>query len=72
MVCFHSNTLRRGLYNEILFEYKYDKYLGAFGFVFVRGNNGTINSLFLCTKTNGATGSRAAATYHINEGVSVK
>ena len=36
----------------ILFDCKYDKYLGAFGFVLLSRNNGTIRSLFVCTKTN--------------------
>ena len=31
---------------------KYDKYLGAFEFVLVNRNNGTIKSLFVCTKAN--------------------
>ena len=29
---------------------KYDKYVGAFEFVLVNRNNGTIKSLFVCTK----------------------
>ena len=36
-------------------------------------NNGTINPLFVCTRANYyGSGLRAAATYHANEGVSVK
>ena len=50
----------------------YDKYLGAFGFVLVSRNNRTIKLLFVCTKANYGSGFRAAATYHANEGVSVK
>ena len=57
---------------RILFDYKYDKYLGAFGFVLVSKNNGTIRPLFVCTEANYESGLRAAATYHANEGVSVK
>ena len=57
---------------RILFDYKYDKYLGTFGFVLVSRNNGTIRPLFVCTKANYGGGLRAAATYHANEGVSVK
>ena len=60
------------LYNEILFDCKYDKYLGASGFVLVSRNNGTIQPLFVCTEANYESGLRAAATYHANEGVSVK
>ena len=56
----------------ILFDYKYDKYLVASGFVLVSRNNGTIRPLFVCTKANYGSGLRAAATYHANEGVSVK
>ena len=41
-------------------------------FVFVNRNNGTIRSLFVCTKANYVSGLRAAARYHANEGVSVK
>ena len=44
----------------ILFDYKYYKYLGAFGFVLASRNNGTIESLFVCTKANyGSSLSRA-------------
>ena len=57
---------------RILFDYQYDKYLGAFGFVFVNRNSGTIKPLFVCTEANYGSGLRAAATYHANEGVSVK
>ena len=57
---------------RILFDHKYDKYLGAFGFVLVSRNNRTIKLLFVCTKANYGGGLRAAATYHANEGVSVK
>ena len=60
------------LYKEILFDYKYDKYLAAFGFILVSKNNGTIRPLFVCTEANYESGLRAAATYHANEGVSVK
>ena len=49
-----------------------DKYLGAFGLVLVSMNNGTIRPLFVCTEANYENGLRAAATYHANEGVSVK
>ena len=31
---------------------KYDKYLGTFEFVLLNRNNGTIKSLFVCTKAN--------------------
>ena len=57
---------------RILLDLKYDKYLGAFGLVLVRMNNGTIRPLFVCTEANYESGLRAAATYHANEGVSVK
>ena len=57
---------------RILFDYKYDKYLGASGFVLVSRNNGNIRPLFVCTEANYKSGLRAAATYHANEGVSVK
>ena len=60
------------LYNEILFDNKCDKYLGAFGLVLVSMSNGTIRPLFVCTEANYGSGLRAAATYHANEGVSVK
>ena len=60
------------IYNEILFDYKYDKYLGAFRFVLASRNNGTIRPLFVCAEANYESGLRAAATYHANEGVSVK
>ena len=56
---------------RILFDYKY-KYLGAFGLVLVSMSNGTIRPLFVCTEANYESGLRAAATYHANEGVSVK
>ena len=56
---------------RILFDHKY-KYLGAFGLVLVSMNNGTIRPLFVCTEANYGSGLRAAATYHANEGVSVK
>ena len=51
----------------ILFDYKYYKYLGAFGFVLASRNNGTIESLFVCTKANyGSSLSRALTTnFHI-------
>ena len=51
----------------ILFDYKYYKYLGAFGFVLASRNNGTIESLFVCTKANYGSSLRAAATYYANE-----
>ena len=54
---------------RILIDHKYDKYLGAFGLVLVSMSNG---SLFVCTEANYGSGLRAAATYHANEGVSVK
>ena len=57
---------------RILLDHKYDKYLGAFGLVLVSMNNGTIRSLFVCTEANYESALRAAATYHPNEGVSVK
>ena len=57
---------------RILFDYKYDKCLGAFGFVLVSKNNGTIQLLFVCTEANCGSILRAAAMYHANEGVSVK
>ena len=56
---------------RILLDYKY-KYLGAFRLVFVSMSNGTIRPLFVCTEANYESGLRAAATYHANEGVSVK
>ena len=74
MRCFYGNIhVHDGnVIKRILFDYKYDKYLGAFGFVLVSKNNGTIRSLFVCTEANYESGLRAAATYHANEGVSVK
>ena len=57
---------------RILFDYKYNRYLGSLKFVLASINNGTINSLFVCTRANNGSGLRAAATYHANEGVSVK
>ena len=57
---------------RILFDHKYDKYLGAFGLVLVSVSNGTIRPLFVCTEANYGSGLRAAATYHANAGVSVK
>ena len=51
---------------------KNDNYLGASGFVLVSRNNGIIKPLFVCTKAIYGSGLRAAATYHANEGVSVK
>ena len=56
----------------VLFDYKYNKYLGSLEFVLVSMNNGIINPLFVCTKANYGSGLRATATYHANEGVSVK
>ena len=56
---------------RILFDYKYVKYLGAFRFVLVSRNNGTIKPLFVCIKANYGNGLRAAVRYHANEGVSV-
>ena len=53
---------------RILFDYKYDKY----PLLSVSRNNGTIKPLFVSTKANYGGGLRAAATYHANEGVSVK
>ena len=61
-----------GFIMRILFDHKYDKYLGAFGWVLVSMNNGTIRPLFVCTEANYESGLRAAATYHANDGVSVK
>ena len=57
---------------RILFDYKYDKYLGAFRFVLVSKNNGTIKPLFVCDEAKHGSSLRAAAMYHANEGVSVK
>ena len=57
---------------RILFDHKYDKYLGAFGLVLVSRNNRTIKLWFVRTKANYGSDLRAAATYHANEGVSVK
>ena len=57
---------------RILLDHKYDKYLGAFGLVLVNMNNATIRPLFVCTEAKNESGLRAAATYHANEGVSVK
>ena len=75
MLCFYGNIHVHGgnlTIKRILFDYKYDKYLGAFGFVLVSKNNETIRPLFVCTEANYESGLRAAATYHANEGVSVK
>ena len=52
---------------RILFDYKYN-YLGSLASI----NNRTINPLFVCTRANYGSGLRAAATYHANDGVSVK
>ena len=71
MVIFSSGW-KLDFIKRILFDCKYDKYLGAFGFVLVSKNNGTIRPLFVCTEANYESGLRAAATYHANEGVSVK
>ena len=57
---------------RILFDDKYDKYLGAFRLVLVSMSNGTIRALFVCTEANYGSGLRAAATYYAKEGVSVK
>ena len=57
---------------RILFDYRYNKYFGSLEFVLATINNRTINPLFVCTKANYGSGLRAAATYHANEGVSVK
>ena len=57
---------------RILFDHKSDKYLGAFGLVLVSMNKKTIRPLFVCTEANYGSDLRAAATYHANEGVSVK
>ena len=57
---------------RILFDYKYNKYLGSLEFVLASINNAAINPLFVCSKANYGSGLRAAATYHANEGVSVK
>ena len=57
---------------RILFDYKYNKYLGSLEFVLASINNGTVDPLFVCTRANDGSGLRAAATYHANEGVSVK
>ena len=56
---------------RILSDYKY-KYLGSLEFALVSRNNGTIKPLFVRIKANHGSGLRAAATYHANEGVSVK
>ena len=37
---------------RILFDYKYNKYLGSLEFVLATTNNRTINRLFVCTKAN--------------------
>ena len=57
---------------RILFNYKYNKYLGSLEFVLASINNETMNPLFVYTRANYGSGLRAAATYHANEGVSVK
>ena len=76
MLCFYGNIyglmMKVDFIMRILFDHKYDKYLGAFGLVLVSMNNGTIRPLFVCTEANYGSGLRAAATYHANEGVSVK
>ena len=63
--------VRLDIIMRILFDYYY-KYLGVIGFVLASINNATIKQLFVCTKENYRSGLRAAATYHANEGVSVK
>ena len=57
---------------RILFDYKYNKYLGSLKLVLASINNGTINLLFVRIRANYGSGLRAAATYHANEGVPVK
>ena len=47
MLCFHGNIHDSWCkldFIMILFDYKYDKYLGASGFVLVSRNNGTVKS----------------------------
>ena len=68
---FHCNMVRLDIIMRILFDHRH-KYLGALRIVLVSTNNGTIKLLFVCTKANHASGLRAAAMYHANEGVSVK
>ena len=79
MLCFHGNLNVYSWWRldflftmRILFDCKYDKYLGAFGFVLVNRNNESIKPLFVFTKANYGSCLRAAARYHANEGVSVK
>ena len=73
MHIFCALLIPKGIHhNRILFDYKYDKYLGAFEFVLVSRNNGTMTSLFVCTEANCESSLRAAAIHHTNEGVSVK
>ena len=76
MLCFYGNIYnswwKLDFIMRILLDRKYDKYLGAFGLVLASMNNGTIRPLFVCTEANYESGLRAAATYHANEGVSVK
>ena len=76
MLCFYGNIYdslwKLDFVMKILLDHKYDKYLDAFGLVLVSMNNGTIRPLFVCTEANYESGLRAAATYHANEGVSVK
>ena len=57
---------------RILFDYKYNSILVPWSLFLASINNGTINSLFVCTRANYGSGLRAAATYHANEGASVK
>ena len=57
---------------RILFDLNMISILVLSGFVLASRNNGTINPLFLFTRANYASGLRAAASYHANEGVSVQ
>ena len=76
MLCFYGNIYdswwKLDFIMRILFDFKYNKYLGAFEFVLVSRNIGTIRPLFMCTEANYESALRAAATCHANEGVSVK
>ena len=56
MLCFYGNIYdswwKLDFIMRILFDLKYNKYLGAFGFVLVSRNIGIIRPLFTCTEAN--------------------
>ena len=72
LLYFNGNSWwRHKFIMRILFDLNMISILMLSG-VLASRNNGTLNALFLCTRANYASGLRAAASYHANEGVSVK